>query len=321
MKQTPIKPILYTKNTGSGLNGYYCAKPLKKRLENVVENIHSSFVFELFGISENKSWLLYGPPGTGKTYAVQKVCEELSCLLQPELREVTKKNKIGNKVTELSKEPMPEYPICFMEYSIGRYGTAYINEGAKNLQSFFDVGRAMLNNNQYNIAATIYYFDECDAIMGARGKGHKEDDKLLETLMTNLQNINNDGTKEYIFMSTNFPDILDDASIRSGRVNEKIKFELPDEYARELLFRSFVKEIKEKALYQPFGRLDYDLLVEHSAGKNIPDIKTSLESAIRYKILNAPENVNYERLKVRTDDIIKCLNGQFKTRKKSIGFL
>jgi SpoVK/Ycf46/Vps4 family AAA+-type ATPase len=245
---------------------------LKQSLEDIVFNIKHAELYSMMCTAPDKSYMLAGPPATGKTLSMKAIRNEL-------IQE-------GMQVMEAA-------------YDIGTYGTAYINMGAVNLQKFFD--------NVEKVAQQGYVcmvmFDECDSLLSKRGNrmsSHKEDDKLLNCMMKNQQRIHDNTLPIYMFFATNFPESLDEASIRSGRIDKVIRYELPD---KQGLFQGYKNKVARKndefnELYpninkDMFRRVNYNKLAVASQGFNYADIDNVIEKALKYKvkdIINAPQD-------------------------------
>jgi|GEM_PF-2396947 len=241
-----------------GLNNFICSNSMELEVRNIFRRIENVGFYRIFGIEPDKSYLFYGPTGTGKTHLVD-------CLYG----ELIKKGK------------------CFemKEYSIGVYGTAWINRGSVNLQKFFDEGKEDLN--KCKVDGIFYKFDECDVILTQReksNKSHKEDEKLLSTLMTNLQKIHNDQTNEFIFFMTNFEGALDEASTRVGRIDKYLRFGLPDQETRKRLFQYEITKINNRSRYRMIKRYNLDTLAKISNGMNNAEISDISRRAVMKKI-------------------------------------
>ncbi len=256
----PVKIIDEDNLIGPTIEEIYGTKEFKGGLEDIVLSMTNPMFFGCFGVDQPKSYLFTGEPGTGKTYAVNAIANTLALTVTP-----------GK--------------VAVMKYDIGTMGTAYINMGSVNLQNFFDVGATILKGDT-GIEHMIYFFDECDSIMNKRNNPHasKEDDKLLETLMKNLQYINDRGLNEYVFFATNFPDALDSAATRSGRVNEKLNFPMPDESMRYQLIEGYIKQMNDRIGYKAIRNYDIESLVKQSSGFNCADIQLGINGAFSTKL-------------------------------------
>merc|ERR1712003_394029 len=94
--------------------------------------------------------------------------------------------------------------------------------------------------------ACIVFFDEVDAIGGARGGGGDDNGSDNEVQRTMLEIVNQlDGFDARgnvkVLMATNRPDTLDPALLRPGRLDRKIEFGLPDLEGRTHIFKIHAK--------------------------------------------------------------------------------
>jgi SpoVK/Ycf46/Vps4 family AAA+-type ATPase len=232
----------------------------KQELEEVVMNMERQSLFEIVGIQPEKVFLFAGPPGTGKTYSTAAIKNELSAR--------------GSKV-------------IYMPYSIGSYGSCYINMGAKNIQTFFNTGRMLLKkfNNEPRV---LYWFDEADVLLRPRGEfgGHKEDDKLLDALMTNLNDIHTVRNNEYVIMASNFEEGIDSAAVRAGRVDRTIMFPLPDYDALVTAYKYSINKINKAAKYNVISCNSPEKLATMSEGLNYADVESIIQKSVRQAIYN-----------------------------------
>lgn len=248
------------------------ANSTKESLEQIVSNISNANIFRMLGVEPEKSYLFEGPPGTGKTLAVNAIKNELE---QQDLN------------------------VSLQSYNIGTHGTAYINMGARILQKFFDDGRKESSEG----SIVLYWFDEADVLMSKRGQREfsKEDDKLLNCLMKNLQDINSSAVDEYLFFATNFQDSMDSAALRSGRIDKILHFTMPD---YNDLIDAYSKEVYKvekhfnhhfpKAEHHILDDIAYDELAKESQGFNYPDITEIVRRAVRdigHTVINSRDNI------------------------------
>lgn len=295
--------ITYSSEEIYGLNDFLGNEETKNEMKEIYLQLSGGKVFKSMGVKPDRSFIFYGENGTGKTFGV---------------------NCIGGELANEGKR------ILIARYEIGQYGTAYINKGSVILQSFFDEHRSLLKNKENGINKILYIFDEAEVLMGKRGSnknGHKEDDKLLNTLMLNLQQISNSDEEQYIFFMTNKIDLIDDASIRSGRVDRKVKFQNPDYPARYELFSSAIKKINDKAKYHVIRNFDLDELAKKSDNFNCVDCLEIPSRAVKNKVneiliertnKNIPKAYIHQRILI--DEIEKQRLTYSRTKKAKIGF-
>ncbi len=99
----------------------------------------------------------------------------------------------------------------------------YVGEGARMVRELFQMARSK--------KACIIFFDEIDAIGGARNDdgagGDNEVQRTMLQIVTELDGFDSRGNIK-VLMATNRPDTLDPALMRPGRLDRKIEFSLPD---------------------------------------------------------------------------------------------
>merc|ERR1712072_358167 len=161
--------------------------------------------FEKFGMKPSKGALFYGPPGCGKTLLAKAVANECQA------------NFISIKGPELL--------------------TMWFGESEANVREVFDKARGA--------APCVLFFDELDSIASARGGGGGDaggaGDRVVNQLLTEMDGV---GAKKNVFFvgATNRPDILDDALLRPGRLDQHIYIPLPDRPQRHSIFKSNMRK-------------------------------------------------------------------------------
>jgi len=149
--------------------------------------------FKKMGITPPKGVLLYGPPGCGKTMIAKAVATE------------SNSNFISVKGPELFSK--------------------WVGESERKVRELFRRAK--------QVAPSIIFFDEIDAMVPRRGMGYGEQvtEKLVSQMLTELS-----GLEELhdvvVIAATNRPDMLDPAMLRPGRFDRQILVPAPDEKAR-----------------------------------------------------------------------------------------
>eukprot|EP01080_Neovahlkampfia_damariscottae_P004780 gene4780-8366_t len=170
-------------------------KQIKELTEAVVLPITHKDLFIKVGIQPPKGVLLYGSPGTGKTLLAR------ACAAQ-------------TKAT-------------FLKLAGPQLVQMFIGDGAKLVRDAFSLAAEK--------APTIIFIDELDAIGTRRFDSDVSGDREVQRTMLELLN-QMDGFDSKLDIkvigATNRIDILDPALLRSGRLDRKIEFPLPDEKAR-----------------------------------------------------------------------------------------
>merc|ERR1712194_182945 len=159
--------------------------------------------FEKFGMQPSRGVLFYGPPGCGKTLLAKAVASECSS------------NFVSIKGPELL--------------------TMWFGESEANVREVFDKARAA--------APCVLFFDELDSIGTSRGSGGAggASDRVMNQLLTEIDGV---GAKKNVFFvgATNRPELLDDALLRPGRLDQLIFIPLPDKPARQGILESTLKK-------------------------------------------------------------------------------
>lgn len=181
----------------------------KKALEQLREVVEIPLLhperFVTLGIDPPKGVLLYGPPGTGKTLSARAVANRT---------DATFIRVIGSELVQ-----------------------RYVGEGARMVRELFSLARSK--------KTCIIFFDEVDAIGGARGSdeggnGDSEVSRTMLQIVTELDGFDARGNIK-VLMATNRPDTLDPALLRPGRLDRKVEFGLPDLEGRTHILRIHAK--------------------------------------------------------------------------------
>jgi len=114
----------------------------------------------------------------------------------------------------------------------------YVGEGARMVRELFEMARSR--------NACIIFFDEIDAIGGARfddgAGGDNEVQRTMLELINQLDGFDARGNIK-VLMATNRPDILDPALTRPGRLDRKVEFDLPDLEGRASIFKIHARQM------------------------------------------------------------------------------
>lgn len=170
-------------------------KQIQELVEAVVLPLTHKERFDSVGIRPPKGVLMYGPPGVGKTLLAR------ACAAQ-------------TKAT-------------FLKLAGPQLVQMFIGDGAKLVRDAFALAKEK--------GPTIIFIDELDAIGTKRFdselSGDREVQRTMLELLNQLDGFSSDDNIKVI-AATNRVDILDPALLRSGRIDRKIEFVLPDEAAR-----------------------------------------------------------------------------------------
>jgi len=181
---------------------------LKLKLRQAVEwPIKHPEVFTRMGISAPRGLLMYGPPGCSKTMIAKALANESGL------------NFLSIKGPELFSK--------------------WVGESEKAVREVFRKAR--------QVKPSIVFFDEIDAIGGARGGGGgggggKVGDRVLAQLLTEMDGV--EGlTGVTVVAATNRPDMMDQALLRPGRLDRVVYVPLPDMDTRRKVLEVHTKSI------------------------------------------------------------------------------
>ncbi len=179
---------------------------VKKDLqEMILYPIEHPDKFHKFGMNPSKGVLFYGPPGCGKTLLAKAVANECSA------------NFVSIKGPELL--------------------TMWFGESEANVREVFNKARAA--------SPCVLFFDELDSVGTARGSSQGDaggaGDRVMNQLLTEMDGV---GAKKNLFFigATNRPDILDEALLRPGRLDQLIYIPLPDMESRLSILKAALRK-------------------------------------------------------------------------------
>ena len=238
----------------------------KDFVQMFLKNIRYKDFYYQMGINPDKTFLLYGVPATGKSISIKVINNEAN-------KDVSPENQMDFRTLNLLTVP----------YDIGRYGTAYVNRGSKIIQHVFDFAYASSQVGK----DVLLVLDEADALFMSRTNSAStrtgEDLKNLETLMKNMQQAH-DTPGVYVALITNLEKFLDAAAVRSGRIDKKIEFKLPNEEQRRSAIQGKIDTVNQNAGYKVIRKYNVDQLVEESDGMNYADIDNAIVSSVKERI-------------------------------------
>jgi cell division protease FtsH len=178
----------------------------KAELAETIEFLRDPTRFGRLGGRAPRGILLAGPPGTGKTLLARAAANEAG--------------------------------VPFLSASGSSFQEKFVGVGAARVRSLFADGR--------KCSPCIIFIDEIDALGRQRGRSNDsasaDQDQTLNQLLIEMDGF--DQTSSIVVIgSTNRPDILDHALIRSGRFDREITVNLADARGREAILRVHARGI------------------------------------------------------------------------------
>ncbi|XP_063934748.1 uncharacterized protein LOC135146553 [Zophobas morio] len=200
--------------------------------ESVLHPLRHKERYSRFGLSAPKGVLLYGPPGCCKTTLV----------------------KILASLGEFS----------FFTLSGAQMFHSYVGEAERTISSM--VKRALQSS------PSLLFFDEIDIIGARRGDGDGVQERLLSTLLVEMDGVTVTG--HVVFLgATNRISVLDSALIRPGRFDKLIHVPPPDLNARIEIFKVHTRNMKLSE------GVDFFSLAKKTAGYTGADIENICREA------------------------------------------
>ena len=221
---------------GKGFAAVAGMEELKQQLrEEVIEPLYNPEEYHRYGVTIPNGMLLYGPPGCGKTFFAKHFAEEVG--------------------------------FNFMCITPATLKSRYVNATQENIAKMFKEAEEN--------APTVIFIDEMNELVPNRDD-HNVHEMSRSAVNEMLAQMDRTGEKGiFIIGATNYPNMIDPAILRAGRLDKKYYIGVPDTKARIALFRLFL----EKRPYD-FG-LDYQKLAEMTNNYISADIQLIVNNASR----------------------------------------
>lgn len=175
-------------------------------MKNIVEMLVNKSVYDSFGLKIPKGALMEGEPGTGKTFIARAMAGELQ---------------------ERFQKLAPDKRFGFITFSGSELCSRPINY----------ISRIFTAAEEYD--ACVMFIDEVDAI--AKYRNENPYYGIYLELIRQMDGIEK-SSNVFVLAATNAPENLDPAFTRSGRIDKRLKFELPDKKARAILAKKYIKK-------------------------------------------------------------------------------
>ena len=153
----------------------------------------------------------------------------------------------------------------FKYISPSELGSIYVHGAQEKIGKLFKEAREN--------APFIICLDEVSSHFPSRSSAGNHQVGEVDEFLTQLNNCGQDGV--FVIALTNFPEAIDEAVLRAGRLDIKIYIPPPDFEARKALFMMYLKEIPKD-----FG-IDYEKLAQLTENYVSSDIKLIIEEVAR----------------------------------------
>ena len=252
-QQSDNTPASYAiKKKGEGFAAVAGMEELKQQMrEEVIEPLHNPEEHHRYGVTIPNGMLLYGPPGCGKTFFAKHFAEEVG--------------------------------FNFMCITPATLKSRYVNATQENIAKMFKEAEEN--------APTVIFIDEMNELVPNRDDGnvHEMSRSAVNEMLAQMDRTGEKGI--FIIGATNYPNMIDPAILRAGRLDKKYYIGVPDIEARMALFRLYLN----KRPYD-FG-LDYHQLADMTQGYVSADIQLIVNDASR-NALRQHSKITMELLKV-----------------------
>lgn len=226
---------------------------VKQELTEIVDFLKNADKYHKLNARPPKGVLLYGQPWVGKTL--------------------------------LAKAVAGEADVPFFSVSGSEFMEMLVGMGASKVRQLFTKAR--------DAGKAIIFIDEIDAIGKKRGNGmsgwHQEQEQTLNQILTEMDGFDTT-TNIIVLASTNRPDTLDPALLRSGRFDRKVLVNIPSKEERKLIFEFYLSKKKMDK------NLNIDSIVNRSSGMAGAEIENIVNEA-------ALKVAREDRKKITNDDL------------------
>ena len=250
------------KKKGEGFAAVAGMEELKQQMrEEVIEPLHNPEEYYRYGVTIPNGMLLYGPPGCGKTFFAKHFAEEVG--------------------------------FNFMCITPATLKSRYVNATQENIAKMFKEAEEN--------APTVIFIDEMNELVPNRDDRnvHEMSRSAVNEMLAQMDRTGEKGI--FIIGATNYPNMIDSAILRAGRLDKKYYIGVPDTEARMALFELYLKNRP-----YDFG-LDYHLLAEMTQGYVSADIQLIVNDASR-NALRQHSKITMDLLKTAISSTRPSLN-------------
>lgn len=170
--------------------------------------------------------------------------------------------------------------------------STYLHGSQEKIAALFDEARKN--------APTILCFDEFDALVPKRDAiNNASQSAEVNEFLSQLNNCGKDGV--FVIATSNRPDKIDSAVLRSGRIDYKIFVPIPDFESRKALFLVILKD-------RPIeDTIDYDKLAKITERYLASDISAIIQMAAR-EAFRSKSVITYKLLQKATESVVPSLS-------------
>ncbi|QPV62909.1 AAA family ATPase [Halosimplex litoreum] len=195
----------------------------------------------------------------------------------------------GTGKTLLARAVAGESGVNFIRVAGPELMDRYVGESEKAVREVFDRAR--------QTAPAIVFFDEIDGIAGGRMDGNEVTERVVSQLLTEMDSAA-ENPNLVVLAATNRRDMLDDALLRPGRLEQHVEVPDPDETGRRAIL-----EVHTEG--KPLGDdVDLDELASETEGLSGAQIESLVRAASMRAISEVAAGVDPEEANERADDVV-----------------
>ncbi|CAD2100939.1 ATP-dependent zinc metalloprotease FTSH, putative [Plasmodium vinckei lentum] len=231
---------------------------VKQELQEIIDYLKNSDKFTKIGAKLPKGILLSGEPGTGKTLIARAIAGEAN--------------------------------VPFIQASGSEFEEMFVGVGARRIRELFQTAKKH--------APCIVFIDEIDAVGSKRSNRDNSAVRMtLNQLLVELDGFEqNEGI--VVICATNFPQSLDKALVRPGRLDKTIVVPLPDINGRYEILRMYSNKILLSR------DVDLNVLARRTVGMTGADLKNILNIAAIKCSVEGKKSVDMNSIEQAFDRVV-----------------